>query len=256
MKKELCLITDCWGTASFQLCEGKLGNDGRITFRGPFTESDRPNRNRRIYPEHVLKPEFNRLALIAERKGLLGELDHPADSTLHLERASHVIRNLWWEKPKVGYGEARTIPTPGGYILEALFHEGVPIGISSRGVGNGHSNNEGYMVIEGGFRMITFDTVADPSYQDAWQTIKEGVLDDIKTGRIKRSMATPELMEQNYQGIANATTDAHIKRLEKLIKEGDASCNGSVSPVSKEGVVQDVNGFIHAINQLANDVIS
>lgn len=234
MDRKLYLLTDCWGTASFQLCEGKAGRDGRVTFTGPFTESDRPNRNNRIYPEKVMRPEFDRLAVIAERYSLLGELDHPADSTIHLERASHRMTRLWWEKPKVGYGEAMTLPTPAGYVLEALFNEGVPIGISSRGVGSGRRGTDGVTCIEDGFKLITFDTVADPSYQDAWQQIKEAVMGDIEVGRVKVSMSIPG-------SVASGMKPLPPQSLGETIKRADES-NANV--VLK---IDDVDGFIKAI---------
>jgi hypothetical protein len=43
------------------------------------------------------------------------------------------------------------------------------IGISSRGVGNGQTNNEGVLVIGESYKLITFDAVADPSTYAAFQ---------------------------------------------------------------------------------------
>jgi hypothetical protein len=173
-----------------------------------------------------MRPEFDRLSVIAERSGLLGELDHPQDSTIHLERASHRITKLWWDKPKVGWGEATTLPTPAGFVLEALFNENVPVGISSRGVGQGY-NREGVTYIEDGFKLITFDTVADPSYAEAWQTIREGVMNDIQKGRVRVFMPGDHLKENAYQGFVPTAfgqeVTTKLESLENAIKRADES---------------------------------
>jgi hypothetical protein len=240
---KLYLITDCWGLAQFNLCEGKEQASGRVTFRGPYTESDSQNRNRRIYPERVMRPEFDRLAVIAERSGLLGELDHPQDSTIHLERASHKINKLWWDKPKVGYGEATTLPTPAGFVLEALFHENVPVGISSRGVGQGY-NKEGVTIIEEGFKLITFDTVADPSYADAWQNIREGVLDDIQKGRVRVYMPSDSMKENTYQGFVPMASGQNVTTKLESLKDTIDRADKSHAKFGSESASGPQNGVI------------
>lgn len=232
------LITDCWGIASFNLMEGKEEVNGRVTFRGPYTEYDAENRNKRVYPERVMRPEFDRLAVISERYGLLGELDHPQDSTIHLERASHRISKLWWEKPKVGWGEATTISTPAGLVLEALFHENVPVGISSRGVGQGFKRN-GVTMIEEGFRLITFDTVADPSYQSAWQEIRESVFEDINKGRVKVPVME-NLTHREQLPSEGSVITTRLESLEETIRRADESNNAH--PV-KESKGEDVSSL-------------
>jgi hypothetical protein len=55
----------------------------------------------------------------------------------------------------------------------------VRVGISSRGVGNGKTNESGVLVISEGYKLITFDIVADPSTNGAFQekivATKEGL---------------------------------------------------------------------------------
>lgn len=189
------LICDCYGHVTVSLNEAKSSANGRITFSGPFSETDRKNRNNRVYPEDVFRPEFDRLRKLAENSGLIGELDHPENSILHMDRASHVIQKMWWETSKIGYGQCRTLSTPMGLTLEAFFHEGVPVGISSRGVGNGQTDETGTTIIKDGFKLITYDAVADPSYQDAWQQIAEEVQHNLKTTKV--SMATPAMIRQD-----------------------------------------------------------
>jgi hypothetical protein len=53
--------------------------------------------------------------------------------------------------------------------LKALINDGVKIGISSRGVGNGKVDENGILVIGESYKLITFDAVADPSTFSAFQ---------------------------------------------------------------------------------------
>lgn len=193
LSKKLYLICDCMGYINNNLLmeNAKELPNGRIKFKGPFTECERPNKNGRIYPSDVMVPTFNNLAELSKTGRLLGELDHPADSVIHLDRASLQITNLWWDKgnKNIGWGEATTLDTPCGRILEGLLHEGVPFGVSSRGVGTG-TMVDGNMIVSDGFTLITFDAVGDPSYQDAWQSISESVTNKINKGQISVSTYT------------------------------------------------------------------
>jgi hypothetical protein len=66
-------------------------------------------------------------------------------------------------------GEGEVLGTPAGMILKKIMDSGGRVGISSRGVGNGMSNNEGVLVIGESYKLITFDAVADPSTISAFQ---------------------------------------------------------------------------------------
>lgn len=139
-----------------------------LKFRGKFQEADAVNKNRRMYPFDVLKSNLDRLNETISSNGLIGELDHPTDSILHFNNASHKVTKLWWEG-KTLMGEGVILNTPSGKILKALINDDVRIGISSRGVGNGKVNEEGILVIGESYKLITFDAVADPSTYSAFQ---------------------------------------------------------------------------------------
>jgi hypothetical protein len=121
-----------------------------------------------MYPFEALNENVKRLQESIKTGALTGELDHPTDSVVHFKEASHKVTKLWWEN-NVLMGEAMILSTPAGKVLRALMEDGVRIGISSRGVGNGVANNEGVMVISEGYKLITFDVVADPSTHSAFQ---------------------------------------------------------------------------------------
>lgn len=150
------------------LNESTESNVSLVKFRGKFQEADAINKNKRSYPFSVLDENVKNLKESIENGGLIGELDHPTDSIVHFANASHKITKLWWEG-KVLMGEGLILNTPHGKILKALINDGVRVGISSRGVGNGKVNEEGILVIGESYKLITFDAVADPSTSQAFQ---------------------------------------------------------------------------------------
>lgn len=169
MSNQKFLICDCVGTSEIQILtnESSGSQGGPVRFKGKFQEAGVKNKNNRMYQYDILEREKCRLEPIISERRLFGELDHPQDSVIHLENASHVITKLWWENSKL-MGEGEILPTPAGKILETIIRCGIPVGISSRGVGTGKANNEGIMMIDPNFRLITFDVVADPSTPHAF----------------------------------------------------------------------------------------
>lgn len=163
------LFCDSVGCPEIVLCEG-LSSAGGLRFRGKFQEANATNKNKRMYPYDVLDSNVDRLMESVKLRGLLGELDHPQDSIVHFDKASHLVTNLWWEGNTL-MGEGEILPTPNGLILKKLLESGVRVGISSRGVGNGQVNNEGILVIGESYKLITFDAVADPSTFSAYQKV-------------------------------------------------------------------------------------
>lgn len=139
-----------------------------LKFRGKFQEAEAVNKNKRMYPYDVLNTNVKKLHETIGAGGLVGEMDHPQDSIIHFANASHKITKLWWEGNTL-MGEGVMLNTPAGKILRALINDGVRIGISSRGVGNGKVNEDGILVIGESYKLITFDAVADPSTYSAFQ---------------------------------------------------------------------------------------
>ena len=64
-----------------------------------------------------------------------GELGHPEGPTVNLERASHLITNLYPDG-KNFIGEAKVLSTPMGNIVKSLMDDGAKLGVSSRGMGS------------------------------------------------------------------------------------------------------------------------
>lgn len=169
MDERLSLFVDCCDNGGFVLNLNESATDKGLTkFKGKFQEAEAVNKNKRIYPYGVLDENVKKLIPIVEARGLVGELDHPTDSIIHFEKCSHVITKLWWEGNNL-MGEGEILNTPHGRILRSLLSDGVRVGISSRGVGNGRSDENGILVIGESYKLITFDAVADPSTYNAFQ---------------------------------------------------------------------------------------
>ena len=165
------LLVDCCNNGSgfvLNLNESASTDKGLVRFRGKFQEAESINKNKRLYPYSVLDESVKKLKEAVKNRGLIGELDHPCDSIIHFEKASHIITKLWWEGNSL-MGEGEILGTPHGKILKTLIENGVRVGISSRGVGNGKVNEDGILVIGESYKLITFDAVADPSTFAAFQ---------------------------------------------------------------------------------------
>lgn len=209
-KQEVMMFVDCCAGSGFclNLNEAVASSRGLTTFRGKFQEAEAINKNKRMYPFSVLDENVSKLKDVMSARGLVGELDHPTDSIIHFEKASHVITKLWWDG-NVLMGEGEILNTPHGKILKSLINDGVRIGISSRGVGNGSVREDGILVIGESYKLITFDAVADPSTFAAFQ---EKV--------VKKESVSPNSIN-SYENIVhpvkNESTGIHKVNKEQLI---------------------------------------
>jgi hypothetical protein len=127
-----------------------------------------PNGNRRVYPRGILESAIQSTAQVVSEGRMLGELDHPDDAKIHLDKVSHKITKLDLD-PTNGWvmGEAEVLQTPAGKILESLIKSGVKLGISSRGFGSVKDRN-GLNEVQEDFKLVTFDIVSDPSTPGAF----------------------------------------------------------------------------------------
>lgn len=147
---------------------------------------------------------------IIKARGLVGELDHPTDSVIHFEKASHIVTNVWWEGNNL-MGEGEILNTPAGRILKALLNDGVRVGISSRGVGNGREEN-GVFVIGESYKLITFDAVADPSTHAAFQEKVVGHKENVI----------------HTSDFSNSSTKNEGRSINKVNKEALIACLGGI----------------------------
>ena len=141
---------------------GKKG----IFIEGIFMQADKENKNGRIYPKGIMEKELERYQSLIKEKRSLGELGHPPNPTINLDKVSHLISNLRFEGNDI-VGKAKILDTPMGKIAQNFIEEGVRLGVSSRGLGSLKEKN-GVNEVQDDFHLATVDIVADPSAPDAF----------------------------------------------------------------------------------------
>jgi hypothetical protein len=125
------------------------------------------NQNQRVYPVNEIGRAVKTLNdQIAGGYSVLGEVDHPDDLRINLDRVSHMITEMWMDGPN-GYGKLKILPTPMGQLVKAMLESGVKLGVSSRGSGNVKEDGSGEV---SDFEIITVDVVAQPSAPGAYPT--------------------------------------------------------------------------------------
>lgn len=124
------------------------------------------NANQRVYPVSEIGNAVKTLNdQIQNGYSVLGEVDHPDDLKVNLDRVSHMITDMWMDGPN-GYGKMKILPTPMGNLIKTMLESGVKLGVSSRGSGN--VNDRTGEVSD--FEIITVDIVAQPSAPGAYPT--------------------------------------------------------------------------------------
>ena len=153
-----------------------LDHSKPFEFYAVLQKYNTPKRNGRIYPEKILKREAENYKKMIEKGTALSELNHPESSLIDLDRASHIITDVWWDGP-VLLGKLKLLTSPGfhergicstkGDLAANYLRQGVTLGISSRGVGSlkkvGEQNE-----VQDDFELICFDLVSSPSTPGAY----------------------------------------------------------------------------------------
>jgi len=147
--------------------ESEEGSDGKksLHLNGICIQGDIRNANQRVYSSQEIGRAVKTLnEQIAGGYSVLGEVDHPEDLRINLDRVSHMITKMWMDGPN-GYGKLKLLPTPMGQLIQSMLEAGVKLGVSSRGSGevDGQGNVQG-------FEIITVDVVAQPSAPGAYPT--------------------------------------------------------------------------------------
>ncbi len=157
-----------------------------LYLNGICIQGDIRNANQRVYSSVEIGKAVKTLnEQISGGYSVLGEVDHPEDLKINLDRVSHMITKMWMDGPN-GYGKLKLIETPMGQIVHTMLESGVKLGVSSRGSGD---------VDDGGnvkdFEIITVDVVAQPSAPGAYPTPVYEHLMNTKGG-----MATHKLAQE------------------------------------------------------------
>ena len=159
------------------LLESSIKAGGPLIVEGIIQRAGVKNHNGRIYERQILEREMKKYEQTVKDNAALGELDHPDSSVINLNNVSHKINKCWWNGNDV-HGQVEILPTPAGNIAKALFVAGVPVGISSRGMGSVQENSDGVLMVQEDFDLLCFDLVSTPSTPGAKlspQQLREGI---------------------------------------------------------------------------------
>ena len=179
-----------------------------LCLKGIFIQGDVRNHNQRVYPTREIARAVNQLneRMSKTGAGIQGELDHPAELSINLDRVSHIITDMWIDGND-GYGKLKIIPTPTGNIVSTLLRHGAKLGVSSRGSGN--VSDDGTV---SDFEIVTVDIVAQPSAPEAYPRAIYESLYNMKGG--SRIVETAR-----YAAVDHSAQRQIAKDLQRLIKE-------------------------------------
>lgn len=197
-----------------------LKESQNLDYRNPFEfyavlqKYNTPNRNGRFYPEKILKREADKYKTAISKGLSTSELNHPESSLIDLDRVSHLITDIWWDK-NILMGKLKLLTTPAfhergivsskGDVAANLMRQGVTLGISSRGVGSlkkvGERNE-----VQDDFELICFDLVSSPSTPGAY----------LFSNQDEREKYEENLEEETFEKVKKQEVGKSIDLMNKL----------------------------------------
>jgi hypothetical protein len=148
---------------SSSILESKSESNGDVVLEGVFAQFGVVNNNDRIYEENEYLPHLDYLNQKIKSKRLMGELDHPEKFDVSLQKVSHVIENLEYDKSsRCLKGKVRLLNTDAGTTAKRLVEAGIPLSISSRAAGVVGPDKKVKLK-----KIFTYDLVADPGFENA-----------------------------------------------------------------------------------------
>ena len=193
------------------LAESSADGQGKnLYMKGIFVQGGVKNANQRVYPVQEISQAVDSVnKQLKEGYSVLGELDHPDDLKINLDRVCHMITEMWMDGPN-GFGKLKILPTPMGKLVEAMLTSGVKLGVSSRGSGNVNESS-GHV---SDFEIVTVDIVAQPSAPNAYpKAVYEGLM-NMRHGHKVFEMAKDAGANQKVQKYFQE----EVKRLIKDLK--------------------------------------
>ena len=185
------------------------GKGKSLYMKGIFIQGGVKNANERVYPVSEIETAVNALnEQITGGYSVLGEVDHPDDLKINLDRVSHMITSMWMDGAN-GFGKLKILPTPMGQLVTTMLESGVKLGVSSRGSGN-VSDMDGRV---SDFEIVTVDIVAQPSAPNAYpKAIYEGMM-NMRHGHKMLDIAKDAQSDRKVQRYLKEQVTALIKDL-------------------------------------------
>ena len=196
----------------FEYVLEESSKDGKknLFIKGPYMMAEEVNRNKRYYPTDELKREIARYKsdMINENRSM-GELNHPTTAEVDLERACHIVTDIWQEG-NMFYGKSKVLSTPCGQIVKSLINDGVKVGMSSRALGQLTPIKEKTGVSKvTDMKLVAVDCVSDPSCPKAFVN---GILESKqfimnKDGKFEEAYST---FEKSLEILPTKELDAYL----------------------------------------------
>jgi hypothetical protein len=192
--------------------DSALGEGKKLYMKGIFIQGGVKNANQRVYPiSEIEKAVAQIMNQIKDGSSVLGEVDHPDDLKINLDRVSHMITDMWMDGP-CGFGKLQILPTPMGQLVTAMLTAGVKLGVSSRGSGEVNEST-GHV---SGFDIVTVDIVAQPSAPNAYPKAIYESLMNMRHGHRVLDVARDATQDQKVQkylkeGITRLINDLKLK---------------------------------------------
>lgn len=190
------------------LAESNAEGKKSLYMKGIFIQGGVKNANMRVYPTDEIGAAVDAInKQVRDGYSVLGELDHPDDLKINLDRVCHMITDMWMDGPN-GFGKLKILPTPMGQLVTTMLESGVKLGVSSRGSGNVNESS-GHV---SDFEIVTVDIVAQPSAPNAYpKAVYEGLL-NMRHGH--------RVIEMAHDAGANQKVQKYLaEEVKRLIKD-------------------------------------
>lgn len=208
------LIKELIEEENLQFITEEKDGEKRYYIEGVFMQADVKNKNGRVYGSNMLAEKVEEYSKnFIEKNRAYGELGHPSNPSINLERVSHRIISLRRDGSNF-VGKAQVSSTPYGNIVKGLLEDGGKLGVSSRGLGSLMKEN-GILKVQSDFLIVTpADIVADPSAPDAFvEGIMEGKEWVWDNGIIR------EKTVEDYKEIVEKTSSKDLKMMKLKLFE-------------------------------------
>jgi hypothetical protein len=188
--------------------QDNLKKGSSLYVKGPFIGCNQVNKNRRMYNLDETREEVNRYISEMVTPGrAMGELNHPSSAEVNLERACHLVTELY-ESDNAFFGKAKVLSTPMGQILRALINDGVKVGMSTRALGSLQEESS-YNLVKN-MKLVAIDAVADPSFPKAFVN---GILESKQWVLDEHGAFSPayEVLEKSLVSLPTKNKEQYLK---------------------------------------------
>jgi hypothetical protein len=173
MNRQLLIETHPIKISASPLTENVGGVKKPLIVEGILATAEVKNGNGRYYARDLWDREMKKYSEQIKQRRAMGELDHPESQIINLKNVSHIISDYWWDGDNV-MGKIEILDTPSGQILQALIHNNITVGVSSRGMGSLEQRGN-VMEVQDDFELLCWDFVSTPSNPGSYMSVlREG----------------------------------------------------------------------------------